>query len=74
MDTGGDVHRLTQIPAKLFGQSFGGKECFMRRDISTLGKFHVPLVRVAVAADDDIQAIPLEAVTHRAIETVYGRP
>ena len=46
----------------------------MRSHVSILGVLDIPLVGVSVAAKHVLKAVPFEAETHRAIETVNRRP
>ena len=46
----------------------------MNGQVGTLGVLHVPLVRVGIATEHELEAVPLQAEADRPIDDVVGRP
>ena len=74
MKAGGDRERGPGREPVLLHHQRGAHEALVDGEVGALGVLDVPLVGDRVAAEDELEAVPLEAVADRAVDAVDRRP
>ena len=62
MDVGGDERCLPQRESEIVGQTLGCVEALVDHEVRALGIVDEPLVRIAVATEDEAQPVPVQSV------------
>ena len=73
MDVGRDHHGLSWREPQVGGKAIGRVEALVDDEIAAAGLLDEPLVRGAVAAEDEAEAVPVQAVAYGAVEGVDRR-
>ena len=73
MDLGTDIERRPRGELLLVHQDLGRCKALVDSEVGTGGVAHPPFVRVRVAAERELETLPLEQEAHRAVQRVDRR-